>query len=239
MKKTLAVVAVLATALTFATAKKSFSMTAGVRGNFGLGLGTALDKDITDDGFKLDAFQTMNMGGGLFLNFPIASGIGIQPEVNYNYNTIHMTATTTNDSAKYKSVTTVAASYSTIDIPVNVTYKFDKFTFLVGPVFTIPVGNIATVTHNETTLNSTTTKSDNEGDLTLGSNFIMGMDVGLEYSMRIGMIQGFGGVRYNLDFMPMKAKEETKNSDGSTTTTYEELATRRTLAVTIGARVAL
>lgn len=239
MKKTLAVVAVLATALTFATAKKSFSMTAGVRGNFGLGLGTALDKDLTDVGYELDAFQTMNMGGGLFLNFPIASGIGIQPEVNYNYNIIHMTATSTNDVISTKSVTTTTATYSTIDIPVNITYKFNKFTFLVGPVFTIPVGNIATVTHNETTVGSTVTKNDSNDELTLGSNFIMGMDVGLEYSMRIGMIQGFGGVRYNLDFMPMKSKTETTNSNGSTTTTYDELATRRTLAVTIGARVAL
>lgn len=229
MKKTLAIVAVLAAAVSLASAK-SYSMTIGARGMFGMGLGTTF----ADSNTNQELGKSMNAGGGLFLNFPLAYGIGIQPEVDFTYNIVGTKSVTTAGSLTTTTVGTT--SYSTIDIPVNFTYKFNKFTFLAGPVFTIPVGQLSGEGTVTTVIGDNTTTSNYKNDpVDIGSPFIVGMDVGAEYSMRIGLFQGFAGVRYNLDFMPMKNK--VTQSDNTVKTT--ELFTRRYLSAEIGLRMAL
>ena len=166
MKKTIAIVAVLAAALSLASAK-SLGITLGVHGTFGENWGTSWSEDtLSKDSDAEKPFgSNMVFGGGAFVNIPLVSALGLQPEVNYMVNNGGFKTTSTveiNSSNKTKTTTDFTYKYSSIDIPVLLSVKFMEFNFLAGPYISIPVSKIdyTTDSYSETTLLGTTSTSD-------------------------------------------------------------------------------
>lgn len=238
MKKTIAIIAVLATALSFASAK-SLGFTAGVHGFLGEGWGKSWDTDTVSNDAKYsdDFVGNMLFGGGLFLNFPLVSGLGIQPEVNFMANKAEYTTTGSGSLLGQSGTLTTKTTYSynSIDIPVFISYKFNKFNFLVGPYISIPVTQITdswTSTLDYTVLGTTGTTNDNGStSYDISSKTLFGLAFGLDYAQRMGGMYLMYGARYMLDFTPVTAQI----SDDTTRAIF----TRRALLLDLGLRIAL
>lgn len=132
MKKIIALAVSLVAAVTLATAE----VTVGARGSLGLGLGTTVSGSDTD----LVLEDSLDWGFAFFANIPVAEKIGIQPEIGMSFKSIGAKV----DTGWFGSIKG-DISYTTIDIPVLVTYevlKNDAFSVnvLAGPKFSIPVG---------------------------------------------------------------------------------------------------
>ena len=233
MKKTIAIVAVLAAALSFASAK-SYSFTFGAHGFFGEGWGASWDdgQNVPSDATKPFA-ANMLYGGGAFVNLPINGTIGIQPEVNYMVNNAGYTAT---DSV-FKGAATVTTAntltYSSVDIPVFLTFKAQKFTLLAGPYISIPVStlNWAYTQTASSSLISITPSGSSQYDL---KKPVFGLALGANVAERMGGQYLILGARYMLDFSPVTTVETSNN-----TTTETKIYTRRGLTLDAGIRFAL
>lgn len=244
MKKTIAFIAILATALSFASAKK-YSFTFGAHGFIGEGWGTSWDDDMNVSSDATAPFgDNMLFGAGAFVNLPITGGLGIQPEVNFmannaafyekaNASLFGLVSGTFEGTTKY--------SYNSIDIPVLFTYKLLKFNVLVGPYISIPVTDITknvsgTITQtNFLTGESSDPYTPDAVTLTSAGKPVFGMAFGANIAERMGGMYLIFGARYMLDFSPMQYV--TTASDG--TKTYHNVATRRGLTLDAGIRFAL
>jgi len=229
MKKTIAIVAVLATMLSFAVAK-DYSFTFGAQGFFGEGWGKSWGKDTQDAfdmmkqaGLKVSDPFDLNMlyGGGAFINLPIAANFGVQPEVNYMVNNTGYKME--DDSSNWMSA---CISYNSIDIPVLFTYKALKFNFLVGPYISIPVGDFSVVSKDSSST------ADDTWTGTIASKTLFGMMFGFNVAERMGGQYLILGARYMLDFSPIQMKDSTSGD-------VSDLYTRRALLVNAGIRFAL
>jgi hypothetical protein len=242
MKKTIAIVTVLASALSLASAK-SVGFTAGVHGFLGEGWGKTWSDDATPPSGSSDSFaENMLLGGGLFVNIPLGGTVGVQPEVNFMINNAGFTSyanTDVNDS-NYVHITTVDKNtYNSVDIPVFLSVKYKKFNFLVGPYVSIPVSKMtttSTVTKETAVLGtvSKTTSDPSTSTVDIDDKAIFGLAFGLDYAQRMGGMYLMYGARYMLDFSPITAST-TVNSTKYTSDVY----TRRALLVDLGLRIAL
>lgn len=238
MKKTIAIVTVLAAALSLASAK-SVGFTAGVHGFLGEGWGKTWDTEtVSSDAKYTDDFAgNMLFGGGLFVNFPLGGTVGIQPEVNFMANNAEYTTSGTGTLLGQSGTLTTKTTYSynSIDIPVFLSVKYNKFNFLVGPYISLPVTQVKdswTKTLDYTFLGSTGTTNDSDSssyDVT--SKTLFGLAFGLDYAQRMGGMYLMYGARYMLDFTPVTAQ-----IDDDTT---QKLFTRRALLIDLGLRIAL
>jgi hypothetical protein len=237
MKKTIAIVAVLAAALSFASAK-SYSFTFGAHGFFGEGWGASWDdgQNVPSDATKPFA-ANMLYGGGAFVNLPINGTVGIQPEVNYMVNNAGYTGTSTTSILGVSATVTSAntLTYSSVDIPVFLTFKAQKFTLLAGPYISIPVStlNCAYTTTGSTNLSSSTGTSSGSSQYDLKKP-VFGLALGANVAERMGGQYLILGARYMLDFSPVTTVETSNN-----TTTETKIYTRRGLTLDAGIRFAL
>ena len=223
MKKTLAVVALLATALTMATAKGAPVLFAhGFIGDTALG-GTF---DYNTDR-KLEFDKSLDFGGGIAINFAVASLFGISVGADVCYNQVGFTSPT-GISIFGSTVTTDTAysyNYLSIDIPLMITARAKKFNFAFGPTFSLPIGEVK----GQYWAVNSTDKSDVTAK-TIASPFIFGLKFAAGYEQRMGMLRGVVGLNYQLDLMPLTVKS------GDDTVNF---ATRRALNVDVGVKLPL
>lgn len=234
MKKSIAVAALLAIALSSVSAKGA-GVLAGVHGFFGEGWGNEWAKDQSVSDSATNPFQNnMQYGGGAFANIVLSGPIGIQPEVNFMVNNAGNYVTTTPVST-IKIETTTAFKYNSVDIPVFLTLNYKKLNFLVGPYISIPVSKLTETDSQKTTVLGTSSETDNDPtEYDISSTPIFGMAFGANYSERMGGMYLVFGARYMFDFTPVQYKV----TNGDTTTKYD-VYTRRGLTLDAGLKIVL
>lgn len=212
MKKLVAFVAVAVAAVTMAVADPLLV----VHGNFNfLNLGTTFEKDIKDIKDSADAKDSFNfsIGGGVGINIPFGGYFGFQPGVDFYYNTIGIE----------KDKDSISYSYSSLEIPLLFTIKYNKFNFALGPYAAFQLGG-KYISKNEDSKHEFTIK---DADV-----FNIGLEVRAGYEERIGMGMVVASVGYKLDFLPYKGKvSENGEKIG--------LGTRRGLTVDVGYKIPL
>ncbi len=180
-------------------------------------------------------------GAGLELNIPFGGNFGVQTGVNYFYNNIGYkdSSKTTVGITTWSSESDYTSSYSSIDIPVFLTLKYNKFNFELGPYLSIPVGKLDEKYKSTKTVNSTTTNSEGSNDYNLKPGVNFGLAFGGGYEERMGLGRLLVGARYMLDFTPVSTRTTSTNRDGTTSTTDTELFTRRGLLIDVGFKIPL
>lgn len=197
MKKLIACAVAAVAAVSMATAE----ITVGVRGIFGVGLGTTLADDM--DSFDLDLGGTLNVGGTAFVKIPVFASLVVQPEVGFTYNMVGMKVE--ESGAKV----TIDCSYNAIDIPVLVGWDFkinDSFTVtpLVGPKISIPVGKLTG--ERETSCDGMTEKYDIDEKIDSPVLFSVVVGAGVAYKVGPGAI--VGDLRYNIGVSSLAIEED-------------------------------
>lgn len=206
MKKLIAVAAV---ALTLASATFAEGITVGLRGIIGTPVGTSIETDDTD----LDLGESIIGGGALFGKFliPAVKALGIQPEIGITYNKIGVEY----DYGVGTSNSTV--SYTSLDIPVLVTYDFninDNFAITpeFGPKVAFPLGKLEY-------------GGDADGDADVDSNVLFSLVFGVAASYKVGPGAIVGDIRYDLGLT--KLAQDVDVGDG-------DIATPRGLLFSVG-----
>lgn len=217
---------------------KSLGLTLGVHGTFGENWGTSWSEDTLSKDYDAEKPFGSNMvfGGGAFVNIPLVSALGLQPEVNYMVNNGGFINTYKGSLLGVTGTITAENSYkySSIDIPVFLSVKFLKFNFLAGPYISIPVSQLDITGDNkiETSFGNTTIDPDpSSTSYDISSSPLFGMAFGFDYINRIGLVRLVVGARYMLDFTPVAIK----NSDD----TKKEIFTRRALTANLGVAIPL
>lgn len=235
MKKIIAIAAIAIAAVSMATAKgKGFSPVVGVHGYVDEAWGTTING--ASDDTKRPIATNMGFGGGVFANLTLNGSFGVQPEVNFYMNNVG-TQSFSSSSLLNSSITTdYKMTYMSLDIPVLLTYRVNKFNLCVGPYISIPVGNPTTSTKTVTKVGDNVNTGNSNGSWTVDNGVLFGLTAGLEYEQRIGTGRLIYGARYLLDFTPVKTYTGT-DSDGNKQ--YAEDFTRRALELTVGYKIAL
>lgn len=217
MKKLIAFAVAAVAAVSLATAE----ITVGVRGIFGVGLGTTLADSM--DGYDLDLGGTLNFGGTAFVKIPVFRDLVVQPELGFTHNMFGMKY----EESGFKM--TVDGSYNAIDIPVLVGWDFkinDSFTVtpLVGPKISILVGKLTGET--ERSYRGVTDKSEWDDDI--GSPVLFSIVVGAGVAYKVGPGAIVGDVRYNIGISDLKTEyKDEKNA----------IATPRSLQLSVGYQI--
>lgn len=201
MKKILTFI--VATVASVAIASADMILLPHVYGGFGLGTSSEVDNE------DIKPFSSINAGVGVGLNIPFGGFFGFQPGIDYYYNSV----ATENKDIDYEST----ASYSSIDIPLIFTAKFNKFNFGLGPYLSIPVGKLSF-------------GGDADGDADISTTVNFGLSLAAGYEERLGLGRCLFSIRYMLDFMPLEV--ELGNED-------YEVFTRRALLIDLGYKVPL
>lgn len=232
MKKILAFAAVAVAAVALASADP---ILVG-HGYFGVGIGSTVKNG---SGNALDSATTswsfgsnLDFGAGLAVNIPFGGYFGFQPGVDFYVNNVGYNQKYTNIGVEHNNDFTYR--YMSIDIPLLLTAKVNKFNFALGPYVSIPVGemNKNSVWNTKTSSTSSTTKGDDTYAHSWGS---IGLLIGMGYEQRMGMGRLVIGGNYMLDFIPIDVIR--KNSDG-TETTMAKLE-RRALKVDVSYKIPL
>lgn len=191
MKKLIACAVAAIAAVSMATAEISV----GVRGIFGVGLGTTLSDDM--DAFDLDLGGTLNAGGTVFMKIPVFASLVVQPELGFTYNMVGMKGDMRYGA--YSVEVEMDCSYNAIDIPVLVGWDFkvsDNLTVtpLIGPKISIPVGKLAAET--EVSVGGVSEKEDDDYDI--DTSVLFGVVVGAGVAYKVGPGAIVGDLRYNI-----------------------------------------
>lgn len=218
MKKSLALIAVLAAGITLASAAPVLSL----HGSVGEGWGTTFANE-TANNYVKPFGNNLDFNFGVGLNFSIGGYFGIQPEVNV---AINNAGYQTSDSNAYPNV---VSNYVSIDIPLLLTIRYNKFNFLVGPYVSFPLGEMKT-TYNL----SDSSVTEGASAISNAPFTVWGLTVGGGYEERLGIGRLVFGVRYSLDFTPIK----TTTTVGPINVTGEYF-TRRALYIDISYKFAL
>ena len=221
MKKILALAAVAVTAVALASADPLFVGHA----YFGVGLGSQVTQSngdpmgkgtLIDDSksYSWNFGSNLDFGAGVAINIPFGDYFGFQPGVDFYVNNVgyHYENNVKNDTT---------FTYLSLDIPLLLTAKINKWNFSIGPYVSIPLGPVSA---------TVSTSSDKfEGNHSWGS---IGAVVGVGYEQRIGLGRLVIGGRYMHDFMPIDVKS--RNTD---TTVYKLY--RGALAVDVAYKIPL
>ena len=231
MKKTMAVVVMLAAALSLVSAKssKKYSFTAGAHALGGVDFGTYsadVEKTIKDNTAYSKGLG-IGVGGGAWINFPLVQGLCIQPEVNYMYNMAQTTFVT--GATETNSVN----SYSSIDVAALFTYKIQSINLLAGPVVSFPISDYSVNTKTSTS-GGTAVESNNATKIDTTATF--GFQAGANTNIRFGLGQIVAGARFMMDFTPIQ--HFNKNSNGEITS-KDDLYKRMGVIAEVGYRFAL
>ena len=208
-------------------------------GYFGVGLGSTVTNA---DGSKLagandwEFASNLDLGVGVGLNIPFGGYFGVQPGVDFCVNNVGYTNTVTTDLIVHTTTkTTHTYSYLSLDIPVLLTAKVNKFNFALGPYVSFVLGEKLTEPRKTVVTGgsgSGTTETKYEHLHSWGS---VGLAVGMGYEQRLGMGMLVIGGRYMLDFIPIEIQHT--NSSGDRVTDYK--FNRRELAIDVGYKIPL
>lgn len=225
MKKIIAMAVVAAVAVSMVCAQ--IGVTAGVKGTFGMNLGSKGSDDVKEmffEGMDLetkDAFM-VNGGGSIYgrYNMPFHAPLGVQLEFGL----------TANNGAGYKieegeAEATFTASYLSLDFPLIVTYDISAgpvvITPMVGVNFSVPVGSPKFVSK----IDGEKEEVDAEGVKVTG--FIPGIVAGVEVGIPAGPGSVTAGLSYVNDFTPVKLEMDGVDEK-------MDLLTRRNFNISLG-----
>ena len=189
MKKTMALIAVLAAGITLASAAPVLSLHGAAGNGF---FGTSFANDTINQNQKTWG-ENWDFAFGAGLNFSLGGNFGIQPEVNLAINNAGLTYNNTEH--------TVSCNYMSLDIPLLLTFRVNKWNFLVGPYVSFPLTQL-TLTE-KFTANSASTST---FDITNAPFTVWGLTIGAGYEERIGIGRLVIGARYSFDFTPIQQK---------------------------------
>ena len=200
MKKLIACAVAAVAAVSMATAE----ITVGVRGIFGVGLGTTLSDDM--DFADLDLGGTLDVGGTVFVKIPLVASLVVQPELGFTYNMVGAKMTMISDGYAVKAE--MNGAYNTIDIPILVGWDFkinDNFTItpLVGPKFSIPVGEFSA----EIEASSGGVSLNVPYDLDIDTSVLFSIVVGAGVAYKVGSGAIVGDLRYNIGASELKTED--------------------------------
>ena len=183
-----------------------------------LGFDVSVDSDVS-----VNLGKTLGFGGAAFVKVPIWNALGVQPELGFTYNTIGID--TTIDASvqgsyygvsvdeSYSDDATITVSYTTLDIPVLITYDIavnDALTVtpMPGPQLSIPLGKAKL-------------GGDGDGDADIDSKVLFGIVLGVNGAFNVGPGAIVADLRYNLGLPALKSEDL-------------EVATPRALAISLG-----
>lgn len=221
MKKLIACAVAAIAAVSMATAE----ITVGVRGIFGVGLGTTLADNM--DFADLDLGGTLNAGGTAFVKIPLVASLVVQPELGFTYNMVGAKMTMISDGYAVKAE--MNGAYNTIDIPILVGWDFkinDNFTItpLVGPKFSIPVGEFSA----EIEASSGGVSLNVPYDLGIDTSVLFSIVVGAGVAYKVGPGAIVGDLRYNIGASELKTEDSGEKI---------AIATPRSLQLSVGYQI--
>ena len=213
MKKTMALIAVLAAGITLASAAPVLSLHGAAGNGF---FGTSFANDELNKNQKTWG-ENWDFAFGAGLNFSLGGNFGIQPEVNLAIN---------NAGYTYNTESTLSFNYMSLDIPLLLTFRVNKWNFLVGPYVSFPLTQL--------TLTEKLTANSDPGtgtfDIANAPFTVWGLTIGAGYEERIGIGRLVIGARYSFDFTPIQQKVGNTSFD---------LVTRRALYLDVSYKLAL
>ncbi len=229
MKKIVSILAVAIATVSLVSAK---GLSVGVHGYASEGWGAAYANGSTPE---RPFGANLSFGGGAFVNSGLKGPWNLQAEVNYYNNNV---GDKSSANVGGNSTTTVTKyTYSSIDIPVLLGYKYKSINFLVGPYISIPVSQL-TSSYTKTTIALGTTTNSSGGPTVVSdiSGVTFGATAGFDYETRLGPGRAIVGVRYLHDFSPVKydAKDDDGNVNSTKTYFY-----RGGLELTLGFKVSI
>ena len=211
-------------------------------GYFGVGLGsTVTNPDGTalysgSESCKWEFASNLDLGVGVGLNIPFGGYFGVQPGVDFCVNNVGYSY----HRATSLESTTVERTYSylSLDVPILLTAKLNKFNFALGPYVSFVLGdNITDSNKISETVGGSSWAQDHTGDRAdkvLHSWGSVGLAVGIGYEQRLGMGMLVIGGRYMLDFIPIEIQHV---ESGNRVTDYK--FNRRELAIDVGYKIPL
>lgn len=212
MKKIIAMAVVAAVAVGMVCAQ--VGVTAGVKGTFGMNLGTTMTdegKEAFTGGLPIDLTNKVMVGGGGLLygryNMPFHAPLGVQLELGiFANNGVKVAGDGSVDmgGTKVDLAITGSASYLSMDIPLIVTYDISAgpvvITPMVGVNFSIPLGKVKIKTENTAKVAGVEQKEEYTEDLDIASKFIPGIVAGVEVGLPLGPGSLVADLRYVNDF---------------------------------------
>ena len=189
MKKTMALIAVLAAGITLASAAPVLSLHGAAGNGF---FGTSFAKDSDNQNQKTWG-ENWDFAFGAGLNFSLGGNFGIQPEVNLAIN---------NAGYTYNTESTLSFNYMSLDIPLLLTFRVNKWNFLVGPYVSFPLTQLTRTTKP----NANSDPITRTFDIANAPFTVWGLTIGAGYEERIGIGRLVIGARYSFDFTPIQAK---------------------------------
>lgn len=214
MKKLIALLTVSVAAIAIAAADPVFVGHGFVNFN---ALGSSYEGTISGKMNGLGAFgDGISAGGGVAVNIPFAGYFGVQTGIDFYFNRIGFKNESSDWVYTYK--------YTSLDLPILLTAKVEKWNFQIGPYFSFPLGNLTEVTKYPSGGTSAPYEPDINNPVSVGMLF------GVGYEERLGLGRIVFGANYMMDFMPTTIKP--------LNTEYKEF-TRRGLIIDIGYKVPL
>ncbi|HBD67867.1 MAG TPA: hypothetical protein DC014_01175 [Treponema sp.] len=189
MKKTMALIAVLAAGITLASAAPVLSLHGAAGNGF---FGTSFANDELNKNQKTWG-ENWDFAFGAGLNFSLGGNFGIQPEVNLAIN---------NAGYTYNTESTLSFNYMSLDIPLLLTFRVNKWNFLVGPYVSFPLTQLTTTAK----ANANSDPSTSTADIANAPFTVWGLTIGAGYEERIGIGRLVIGARYSFDFTPIQIK---------------------------------
>ena len=226
MKKIIALVAVAAVSISMVCAE--IGLTVGAKGNFGMNAGPA----VTDSAKKMvkdgkNVFM-VNGGGAVYAryNMPFHAPLGVQMEIGIRAN---------NGGGLKVDDYSMKMSYTTMDIPLLVTYDIPVSSLVITPMlglnFGIPVGKGKWTT--KTPFGEGSSKVEVTGLPKVKAGIVVGADVALP----LGPGSLTGGLSYIADFSEIGVLIPYENSPSDLQAV--EVLTRRNLNISVGYAIKL
>ncbi|MBP5176185.1 MAG: outer membrane beta-barrel protein [Treponema sp.] len=237
MKKIIAVTAALMMASLSAFA---LDITVGARGNFNMGLGSTLCDD--EDNVKVNPI--IGGGFGVYGNFGllelVGGSLGVQPEINMNFNNgVNAEYKYSDGGDSYEE--TGKYTDITVDIPVLVTFTYPVMEALsigggFGPYISIPFGCDYTYKVKSTYGGvSSTSEQTGSDDYEMKANLNFGLAFAVNGAYKVGPGSIALDIRYMLDLTPTKVASKLKS--GGSWSDYDEKFYRRMLTIGAGYQI--
>lgn len=238
MKKIVAMAVVAAVTVSMVCAQ--IGVTAGVKGTFGMNLGSQMTDDAKEAvtmGANIDLTNKVMVGGGGLLygryNMPFHAPLGVQLELGIFAN--NGVAAEVDDSfedfgMKINVSGSTSLSYLSMDIPLIVTYDISAgpvvITPMVGVNFSIPLGKLKYKNENTVKMEGLDDeKTDFSEDYDINPRFIPGIVAGVEVGLPLGPGSLVADLRYVNDFTKVKAEIGDESF---------EMMTRRNFNISLG-----
>lgn len=192
-----------------ASAKSKTKITLIPHGNVGLSnLGSSFSNESENSKIKKPMDQNFIFGGGLEAQFSLTKQIGIQTGLNFMNNSLGTKYTNTNTLFNVTTTTTVksTATYSSLEIPVLMTFNVNTFTLEAGPYISIPLGNLNRKGSYSTKINEKDpTVTNYSSETNLNTKLNLGILVGGDWKKKITGGTLVLGARYLSDFNPTQS----------------------------------